>query len=173
VRVCAFATWPGQIKPGTVVEAPLHMVDWYPTLLTLAGASLEQPLELDGRDMWATLTAGAPSPHSEILLNASPRHGAIRAGDWKLVLNGDLNTGDGEEPRPPRPSVTLPGARRVELFNLAADPGEKQNLAAAKPEVVKDLAARYDALARQAVAPKSRPKPAGFRSPKVWGQAEK
>lgn len=173
VRVCAFATWPGHIKPGTVVEAPLHIVDWYPTLLKLAGASLQQPLALDGRDMWATLTIGAVSPHAEILLNASPRHGAIRAGDWKLVLNGDLNTGDGEEPGPARPSTTLAGAHRVELFNLAADPGEKQNLATDKPEIVKDLAARYEALARQAVPPKSRPKPPGFRSPRVWGQAEK
>jgi arylsulfatase A-like enzyme len=173
VRVCAFATWPGHIKPGTVVEAPLHIVDWYPTLLTLAGASLQQPLALDGRDMWAALTTGAASPHAEILLNASPRHGAIRAGDWKLVLNGDLNTGDGEEPGPARPSTTLAGARRVELFNLAADPGEKQNLATDKPEIVKDLAARYEALARQAVPPKSRPKPSGFKSPRVWGQAKK
>lgn len=173
VRVCAFATWRGHIKPGTVVEAPLHMVDWYPTLLELAGASLEQPLTLDGRDMWASLTTGAASPHAEILLNASPRHGAIRAGDWKLVLNGDLNTGDGEEPGPPRPSTTLAGARRVELFNLESDPSEKQNLATDKPEIVKDLAARYEALARQAVPPKSRPKPPDFRSPRVWGKAEK
>jgi arylsulfatase A-like enzyme len=38
VRVPAFATWDGHIRPGTEVKAPLHMVDWYPTLLKLAGA---------------------------------------------------------------------------------------------------------------------------------------
>src|SRR3954469_19970904 len=52
VRVPAFATWEGHIKPGTVVDAPLHMVDLYPTLLTLAGASLAQTTPLDGRDAW-------------------------------------------------------------------------------------------------------------------------
>jgi hypothetical protein len=123
--------------------------------------------------VWGTLTAGAASPHAEILLNASPRHGAIRAGDWKLVLNGDLNTGDGAEPGLDQASTTLASAHLVELFNLAADPGEKQNLATARPEVVKNLAARYEVLASQAVPPKSRAKPPSFRSPKVWGQAEK
>jgi arylsulfatase A-like enzyme len=43
VRVPAFATWDGHIKPGSVVNAPLHMVDWYPTLTKLAGASLVSP----------------------------------------------------------------------------------------------------------------------------------
>ena len=38
MRVCAFANWPGHIKPGTVVNEPLHIVDWFPTLVKLAGA---------------------------------------------------------------------------------------------------------------------------------------
>ncbi|MDB5295253.1 MAG: atsA 16, partial [Phycisphaerales bacterium] len=67
VRTCAFATWPGKIKAGSAVDAPLHMVDWYPTLLKLAGAKAEQPLPIDGRDLWPALTAGAPSPHDEIV----------------------------------------------------------------------------------------------------------
>ena len=40
VRVAAFAAWPGHIPAGSVVNQPLHVVDWYPTLLGLAGASL-------------------------------------------------------------------------------------------------------------------------------------
>src|SRR4051794_11089559 len=97
VRVPAFATWEGQIKPGTVVDAPLHMVDLYPTLLTLAGVSLAQTLPLDGRDAWPAIVEGAKSPHDEILLNATPTSGALRVGDWKLVLNGsDQGEGEGE-----------------------------------------------------------------------------
>jgi len=42
VRVPAFATWKGRIKPGSVVNTPLHVVDLYPALLKLAGASLDQ-----------------------------------------------------------------------------------------------------------------------------------
>ena len=80
VRVAAFATWDGHVKAGSVVDAPLHMVDWYPTLLGLAGGSTDQPLPLDGRDAWPAIARGAPSPHGEILLNAAPRAGAIRVG---------------------------------------------------------------------------------------------
>ena len=56
------------------------MVDWYPTLLKLAGASLEQKLPLDGRDVWPTIAEGKPSPHEEILLNATPRAGRSWSG---------------------------------------------------------------------------------------------
>jgi arylsulfatase A-like enzyme len=167
VRVAAFTTWSGRIKPGTVVKAALHMVDWYPTLLKIAGASLDQRLPIDGRDAWPTIAAGKPSPHTEILLNASPQTGAIRVGDWKLVLNGDYSAevADVELRRDSAPSASL-----VELFNLADDPSETNNLADKHPEKVKALRARYDALAAQAVPPKLKPRPADFKAPKVWGE---
>jgi arylsulfatase A-like enzyme len=166
--VPAFATWQGHIKPGSVVQAPLHMVDWYPTLIALAGGSLAQTLPIDGRDAWPAIVEGAPSPHEAILLNATPAMGALRAGDWKLVLNGSDAPGEGDAPAQPRG-----GARAsVELFNLAADPYEKENLAATQPERVKELRARYDAFAREAVPPKARPKPADFQSPRVWGELD-
>src|SRR5437763_9998601 len=164
-RVVASATWDGPIPTGSAVQQPLHVVDWYPTLLKLAGASLDQPLPLDGRDAWATVCGQAPSPHEEILLNTTPHNGAIRVGDWKLVLNGHRG-GENEEAR-------ADGTRElVELFNLAADLSEKKNLTADRPDKVKELRARYDALARQAVPPKSAPKAPGFQSPKVWGEAD-
>jgi arylsulfatase A-like enzyme len=165
VRVAACAAWDGRIKPGTVVNEPLHIVDLYPTLLKLAGASLEQPLPLDGKEAWATIAEGKPSPHDAILLNTTPANGAIRVGDWKLVLNGAMGVGDAA-------AKAQGGRETVELFNLAADPSESKNLAAERPEKVRELRARYDEYARQAVPPKSRPKSPDFRSPKVWGEAE-
>ena len=72
VRVPAFAVWANHIKPGSIVNEPLHAVDWYPTLIKLAGGSLEQSLPIDGRDAWPTIAEGKPSPHEEILLNAAP-----------------------------------------------------------------------------------------------------
>ncbi|HEY1603781.1 MAG TPA: arylsulfatase [Pirellulales bacterium] len=170
VRVCAFANWDGHITPGSSVNAALHMVDWYPTLLRLAGAPLEQKLPLDGRDLWPALTAGAASPHEDIVLNAAPRSGAIRMGDWKLVLNGQLNVANGEDA--PDQSTAENPKGQAELFDLASDPGEKQNVAAAQPEIVKQLRARYDSYAGAAAPPKIRPKPAGFQSPRVWGQPD-
>ena len=169
VRVPACATWEGHIRPGTVVNAALHMVDWYPTLLGLAGASLAQTLPIDGRDAWPAITEGAASPHDAILLNAAPNSGAIRAGDWKLVINGSGERDDDGELAAKR---EVQKSNAVELFNLAADPYEKQNLAAANPAKVAELRARYDAFAREAVPPKVRPMAAGFKSPKVWGEVD-
>jgi arylsulfatase A-like enzyme len=164
VRVCACAAWDGHIKPGTTVNEPLHVVDWYPTLLKLAGAKLEQKLPLDGLDLWPTLTEGKPSPHKEILLNATPNGWAIRVGDWKLAINGGRQ--DGDNPAPKKKA----GNDKVELFNLADDLSEKTNLAADHPDKVKELRARYEVYLKEAVPPKARPKPADFKSPKVWGE---
>lgn len=155
VRVPAFATWDGKIKANSVVESPLHVVDFYPTLLRLAGAKLEQKSPIDGLDAWPVIAEGKATKDREILINAAPNAGALRVGDWKLVLHG------------------LRGKERVELFHLRDDPGEKKNLADSEPERVRRLRARYDALARQAVPPKSRDKngkPADFKAPKVWGE---
>ena len=88
MRVCAFATWPGHIPAGTTNKEPMHAVDWYPTLLKLAGASTQQKLAPDGLDYWPTLTQGAKSPHDAILLMGTiPGRAAVRMGDWKLLVN--------------------------------------------------------------------------------------
>jgi arylsulfatase A-like enzyme len=181
VRVAACAAWKGKIPAGSSVKQPFHIVDFYPTLLNLAGASLEQKLPLDGKDAWATITQNAPSPHEEILMNTTPLNGAIRVGDWKLVLNGlavDNEEGPAEAgatqeaPRRPRGrNQSRAAGDDVELFNLAEDESEKNNVAKEHPDKVKELRARYDALAKEAAPPKSKPKPDGFVSPKVWGEA--
>ena len=143
----ALATWEGRIKPGSVVNAPLHMVDWYPTLLTLAGVSLDQSLPPDGRDAWPAIAHDRPSPHDAILLNATPQAGAIRVGDWKLIVRSPGSN--------PRDDVhALAGDAKpatsgsVELFNIAEDPYERHDLAAAQPAKIAELRGRYDAFAR-------------------------
>ncbi len=83
-------SWPGTLAAGTIVDEPLHIVDLYPTLLRLAGASLEQKQPLDGRDAWPTIAKGEPGPHDFILHNVTPWSGALRMGKWKLLHNGDL-----------------------------------------------------------------------------------
>jgi len=171
VRVCAFVTWAGHIKEGSEIESPIHIVDLYPTLLKLAGAPAEQSLPIDGRDVWDVITKGAPSPHDAIVLNSAPNGGAIRVGDWKLVVNGASSSE--EESEAPFKRAAKRGAKGdgIELFNLKDDPSEKNNLASSNPEKVKELQAKYDAFAKEAVPPKSAPKAKDFRTPKVWGQA--
>jgi arylsulfatase A-like enzyme len=164
VRVAAFATWEGHIPAGSKTSEPIHIVDWYPTLLKLCGAQddKQQP-HIDGRNIWPTLTEGKPTPHDAILINTTPSAGAIRMGQWKLIVRSAEDDADGG------PARKLAGAP-TELFDLAVDPNETTNLAEKHPDRVAQLRARLDEYARQASPPKSTPKPANFVTPAVWGE---
>jgi len=129
VRVPTFMNWPGRLKPGTVNE-PLHMVDIMPTALALAGAKASTDKPLDGKNIWATVAEGKPSPHDDILVNVEAFRGAIIKGKWKLVK-----------------IALLPG--KTELFDLTTDPGEKNDVAEQNPEVVRDLESRLIAYAKE------------------------
>ena len=126
-RVVALANWPGRIQPGGVVDGMIHVVDMYPTLAALAGASTARCKPLDGIDVWAAIGEGKPSPRTEVVYNVEPFRAGIREGDWKLVWR-----------------VLLPAA--VELYNIAQDPSEKTNLAAKYPEKVAALQKRANEL---------------------------
>ena len=159
VRVAACAAWEGRIKAGSTVNAAMHIVDWYPTLLKIAGASLEQKLPLDGLDILACITEGKPSPHKEIVNNITPRNGAIRMGDWKLVVNGsavDAEEGEAQAKEKKKKKKAAAESSSVELFNLADDPGEKKDLATSNPDKLKELRTRFDEIAKQAATPKNR-----------------
>ncbi len=65
-----------------------------------------------------------------------------------------------------------PGKSSVELFNLKDDPYEKANLAEKNGEKVKELREKLAAFAKGAVAPKAKPKPKDFVTPKVWGEKD-
>jgi arylsulfatase A-like enzyme len=166
VRVAAFATWDGHIKAGGTITEAIHIVDWYPTLLKLCGAKTEQKLAVDGKDIWPTITQGKPSPHDAILLNTTPNVGALRAGDWKLVIHNGADDPDGNPPKKKDAKAS------TELFNLKDDPYEKTNLAEKNPDRLKELRGKLAAFAKQAVPPKAKPKPADFVSPKVWGEKD-
>jgi len=165
VRVAAFASWPSHIPSGTVVKEPLHMVDWLPTLVKLAGGSAPPSKPLDGRDIWPVLTKAESSPHDLLLINTVGRSGAVRAGDWKLVRNGKDGTDDEGARDKPKSKADKQRERRaarsapdvIALFNLANDPSETTNLADSKPEIVRDLLAKLDQFAKEAVPPILKP----------------
>jgi arylsulfatase A-like enzyme len=149
VRVPAVVAWQGTLHPD-VVNAPLHIVDLYPMLLRLAGATRKQPLPLDGVDFWDALKGDGRWPRKEILHNLEPKRAALRLGDYKIVRTGE----------------------KIELFNLAQDPNEASDLAEQEPKKVKELLARLALYEQQAVAPKQSRgrKPKDFRAPEVWGE---
>ena len=132
-RVAALANWPGHIQPG-VVDQMIHVVDMYPTLANLAGASTAKCKPLDGLDVWSTISEGKPSPRTEIIYNVEPFRAGIRDKDWKLVW------------RTPLPSS-------VEIYNLHEDPYEKNNVAAQNPEKVAMLQKRANELAQTMAKP--------------------
>lgn len=133
-RVCALANWPGHIPAGVTVDEMIHVVDLYPTLAALAGASTNKSKPLDGLNVWTTIAAGKPSPRVEIVYNIEPFRGAVREGDWKLIW------------RTPLPSA-------LELYHVTKDPSEKDNVATANPEIVARLQKRIEELAQQSTKP--------------------
>jgi len=132
-RVAALANWPGHIKPETV-NGLIHAVDIYPTLAALAGASTAKCKPLDGVNAWDTIAENKPSPRTEVVYNVEPFRGAVRQGDWKLIWRALIPTS-------------------VELYNLAEDPYEQNNVAAAHPDKVAALQARLNALGQESAKP--------------------
>ena len=130
IRVPTIACWPSRLKPGRCT-APVQITDWMPTFCGLAGHIPEKDLRWDGTDIWPVLTGTGTRP-DHLLYWAAPgfRARALRAGDWKLIQHGE-----GQK-------------ARVELFDLAVDPGETTNLAAQMADKVNELQSRLATIAR-------------------------
>ena len=120
LRVPALLRAPSR-EPG-VFAGPAEMADLLPTLLALLGVGAPP---VQGLDLVPLLDGGAAERRTRTtgaLLYGAQRR-AVRRGDWKLVVPAD--------------DPSLP----VELYDLAADPGEVRNLAAERPDVVAGLRA--------------------------------
>lgn len=123
LRQAAFARWPGTVPAGRVTDEPWAFWDFLPTSAELAGAKLPAGFKADGHSLVSFLRGG-PAPKRDYFyweLHEQMPVQAARFGDWKAI----------------RPRHD----REIELYDLATDPGEKKNLAASKPELVKRAAA--------------------------------
>ncbi len=125
VRVPCIIRWPGKTQPGSTNDGMMFISDFYSTFISLAGGSHQQERKVDAYDMSAMLFADAPSPRNEIVfeVEGSVRLPTIRLGKYKLM--GDM------------------------LFDIEADPSEKNDIAESKPEVVKALKARLDIYSKE------------------------
>ena len=122
IKVPALMNWPGRANPGRV-ETPIFVTDYFPTLLEIAGVSDNYSGILDGRSI-LPLTEGKTLPERPLFWHIAaaakqPALSAMREGDWKVIQY--LVSGE------------------VELYNLANDPKEEENLYAAEPKIAKAL----------------------------------
>ena len=131
-RVPCIVRWPGHIAPGSVSDRVTGFEDWLPTLLELVGDK-QPPADIDGISFAPTLLGEQQKPRPFLYREAAGYQGqqAVRLGDWKGIR---LNVNPG-----PKAANQKPGA--LELYNLADDPAETQNVAAEHPDVVAKILA--------------------------------
>ena len=128
-RVPAIAWWPGRIAPGVSGETAAAF-DLFPTLMELAGAPRDG-LAFDGASLAALLLEGAPLAERSLFWKMREKR-AMRRGEWKLVRHG------GGAP---------------ELYDLGADIGERNDLAAGEPARASRMAAEIAAWEAAAAKP--------------------
>ncbi|KAI5096533.1 arylsulfatase B, partial [Silurus meridionalis] len=176
VKGVAFVTGPLVKQPGTVNRELIHISDWLPTLVSVAGGSTNGTKPLDGFNMWDTISKGKASPRQELLHNIDPlyvdvapyafrrnslrtgsvsashfnvsMHAAIRYQNWKLLT--------GYPGCPvwfPRPGETVGGVsdevpplKKVMLFDIDTDPQERNEISHQHPEIVDFLLKRLKSL---------------------------
>jgi arylsulfatase A-like enzyme len=148
IREPMIVRWPGKVRAGSRCDVPVIGLDFYPTMLALAGAEADPQHVLDGESL-VPLLRGTGSPKRDAIFWHFPAYlqayrggegpwrttpaGAVRAGDWKLIEFFE----DG----------------RLELYNLKDDIGEKRNLADKLPDRTRALHRRLAAWRRRVGAP--------------------
>ena len=116
---------PGVTKPGSSSDEPVVSMDFFPTMLHLAGLPLKPKLHVDGRSLMPELKGGAGKARA-LYWHYPHYHGStwkpgssIRDGDWKLIAFYHYD--------------------KVELYNLNDDPSEKKDLSKSNPSKTKEM----------------------------------
>jgi arylsulfatase A len=135
IRVPLMIRWPGRTKPGTTCDEMVTSEDIFPTLAEGLDLGVETLTELDGTSLVALMVNPAIELDRDTLFWHYPHYyprmtpgSAVRNGDWKLIHYYEDDT--------------------VEVFNLAADPGETTDISAQHPDRVQQLRTRLNAWRR-------------------------
>lgn len=135
MREPTIAWWPGRIPAGTVRDTILSEMDMLPTAVYLAGGQVPTDHKIDGKNIWPVLSGSTQeSPHEAIYYySGNYALQAVRSGPWKLAI----------VPQGEWTKITLPkvfaSREAPRLYNLDTDIGEKTDVAAQNPDVVKRL----------------------------------
>jgi len=134
IRVPFLVQWKGQLPAGKVYEQPVIALDIHPTAVAAAGGKIAPEWKLDGVNLLPYLKGEkTDAPHAALFWRFGEQH-AIRQGDWKLLKTR--------------------GAAKPELYNLAEDVSEKNDLAEKHPDKVKQLTEAYNAWNAQLQEPR-------------------
>lgn len=132
------ARWPGVVKPNTITEQPAHIIDFMATFIDLAETKYPKSrgdneiIPLEGKSIVPILRGETREPHATLAWEWSGNR-AIRQGDWKLAWDGRF--------------------KKWELYNLKVDRTETTDLAADRPDRVKQMSADWFAWADNTGAP--------------------
>ncbi|MDZ7377152.1 MAG: sulfatase-like hydrolase/transferase [candidate division KSB1 bacterium] len=119
IRVPAAVYWKGRLQPRQVTEV-IAVQDLYPSIADLVGAEISSDWPIEGMDIWQALNGGALPPR--VLYWRTKGQFAVRRGNWKLIHTGEsLERGE------------------QELFDLAQDPFEQDNLITQWPAMANEL----------------------------------
>lgn len=138
IRIPLAMSWPGRVAAGKVEDRYVSTLDILPTLTAAANIQL-QDSTLDGRSL-------LHPDNDRLLVWKWQKNWAVRLGDWKLTNTRENHWKSEPSAQyiPPIANDTLP-----KLFNLAKDPGEREDLARSNPERVAVLREAYDAWCRE------------------------
>lgn len=153
IREPMIIKWPGVTTKSSICDAPVSSIDFYPTLLEIAGIDLPAGRKVDGVSLvpYLKMQDGEVKPRS--LFWHYPHYsnqggfpgGAVRSGPYKLIERYE----DG----------------RVHLYNIDDDIGERHDLAEANPRIVSELRQQLHDWYRRVDAKFLEPKPNG---PTPW-----
>jgi arylsulfatase A-like enzyme len=118
--------WPGKIPAGMVCSEMATTMDFLPTFAKLAGAEAPADRIIDGKDIWPLMTdPKARTPYKELFYYFEGKLGAVRSGDWKLVVEHKVHG----------------RAISAGLYNLRQDISEQHDVSQQHPEIVRRLTA--------------------------------
>lgn len=127
-RTHCLVSWPSRVQPGTISHSPLHMVDFFPTILEAAGVTYPEEINgkpstpLHGYSILPILDKGTREEPPFLVSGWTERFRMYREGNWKIVKK------NGES---------------WELYNLNDDPTEMQDLSGDQAERVEEMQNRY------------------------------
>jgi arylsulfatase A-like enzyme len=151
-RVPFIVRWPARVKPG-ISGALVSQVDFLASFAALLGTPSADPRAPDSENVLPALLGTSKTARTVLVEQGGGVTLALRQGNWKYIAPGpgqriqvNTNTETGNDPQP-------------QLYDLARDPGERNNLAAAQAGKVRELAALLDGVRRRPAQPASAKRP--------------